>query len=188
MRGLPIERQIEMLTALGFDLSDDATFWVDRLSRTKVKSHGPLLMRDQAVSPTHHGETVYVAGLRVLGWDHLDVMRAATKAFAAECRIYCADTGAVYSAETPAAEMLKALTMAEEARRRDRTKQATEGAQTRRDRRIKAGLAIARPLWPTMMTVAQIVEASGVSSNTLYKYLPPREEARDEAKNGKKHV
>lgn len=186
--GLPIERQSEMLMTLGLDLSDEKKIWMDRVSRPRIKARGPLPMRDEVVNPRHFGETIYIAGLRVLGWDNLDVMRAATKAFEKQCRIYCADTGVVFSAETPASEILKALTLAEEARRRARTKRATEGQVSRQANRLSRGLAIARRLWPGPMTVDEIAKEAGLSRRTLYEHLPSRDEARDEKKRGKKHV
>src|SRR5712664_1013130 len=98
--GLPFERQREMLSALGLDLSDEGKLYIDRFSKRRANKRPPLPLRDQAVSPDHSwqvGETVYVAGLRVLGWDHLDASRAISTAFSKGCRIYCADTGTLYS-------------------------------------------------------------------------------------------
>jgi hypothetical protein len=185
--GLPIERQEEMLAALGLDLSDDKIY-VDQLSRKKIAAHAPLPERDYAVDPPHFGETVYVAGLRVLGWDHLDVLRATAKAFAEQCRIYCADTGAVYSANTPAEEMVNALARAEEARRRARTSRALEGQLSARAARLKAGLAIARPEWPGLLTVAEIEKMSKLNRRTLYTHLGDRKAAREKEARKNDHA
>ncbi len=185
--GLPVERQEEMLAALGLELTDDKAY-IDSLSRKRIVTRGPLPERDQAVTPAHHGETIYVASLRVLGWDHLDAMRAMSTAFERDCRIYCADTGAVYSGATPADEMIKAFTRAEEARRRARTSRATEGQLSRRAKHVEEGLAIARRVWSGPLTVAQIAEMAHLSTRTLYAHLPPRSEARDEQKKGKPHA
>ena len=188
VRGLPIELQREMLEALGLDLSDEKRIWVDRLSRAKIKVRAALPMRDQVVSSSNRGETVYLAGLRVLGWDNLDVMRAATIAFEHDYRIHCADTGSTYSKETPADEMIKALTRSEEARRRARVRSATDERVGRQKRRVEAGLEIARPLWDGPDTVAEIEKLSGVSRRTLYDHLPPRKLARERKRKDKEHV
>lgn len=181
--GLSIERQREMLAALGLDMSDDSKLYIDRLSRRQIDARAPLKMRDEAVSPPHtwqRGETVYVAGLRVLGWDNLDVLRATAKAFERDCRICAADTGAIYTAGTPALEMVEALARAEEARRRARTARAQEGQLGKRAARLREGLAIARKLWAGPLTVDKIAEEAGLSTRTLYVHLPPRSEAREE--------
>lgn len=188
VRGLPIERQVEMLEVLGLDFSNEKMIWVDRLSRAKIAAKAALPDRDQVVAPTHDGETVYVAGLRVLGWDNLDVMRAATIAFSHDCRIHCADTGDTYSKETTADEMIKALTRSEEARRRARTTSATDEQVARRKRRVEKGIEIARLLWNGPETVAEIVKLSGVSRRTLYDHLPPRKLARERKRKGKEHA
>jgi len=185
--GLPIERQREMLAALGLDLAADKTY-IDEMGRTRIIKRTPLVRRDDAVSPRHAGETVYVAGLRVLGWDHLDLLRGISRAFENGCRIYCADTRALYSADTSANALSKALARAEEARRSARTKRATEGSVSRREQLVRQGLAIARPLWLGPMSVKDIAAMAGLSKRTLYAHLPPRSEARDEAKHGKRHT
>jgi hypothetical protein len=185
--GLPIERQAEMLGALGLDLTNEKMLYIDNLSRAKIKARAPLPERDAAINPRHHGETVYIASLRVLGWDHLDVNRALVTADKAEAKVYCADVGQVIAADTPPGELLQMLIRSEEARRRARVSRAIDGQLSRRAKRLKEGLAIARPLWTGPMTVKQIAEASGLSTRTLYTYLPPRNEMRDEEKNGKKH-
>lgn len=186
--GLPMERQREMLAALGLDMSDERMLYVDNLSRAKIKARAPLLERDQAVSPRHPGETVYVASLRVLGWDHLDVNRALVAADKAEAKVYCADIRQVIATDTSPGELLQMLIRSEEARRRARTTRATEGQLSRRATRLAKGLAIARPLWDGPMTVKQIEEECGLSRRTLYDHLPQRTEARDERKYGKKHA
>ena len=185
--GLPIERQEEMLAALGLDLSDKKIY-ADQLSRKKIASRAPLPERDYVVDPPHVGETIYVAGLRVLGWDHLDVLRATAKAFSKQCRIYCADTGEVYSAETPAAEMVAALVRAEEARRRARTRRAQEGQLSARAARLKAGLEIARREWPGLLTVAEIAGMAKLSTRTLYAHLGDRAAAREKEARKNEHA
>jgi hypothetical protein len=188
--GLPIERQREMLEALGLDLSDDASLYIDRISRKRASGRPHLAARDEAVTPPHPwqtGETVYIASLRVLGWDHLDVVRAAAKAFEKECRIYCADTGSVYSAETPATELLNALARSEEARRRERTRRAKEGQLSRQAKRMADGLPIARREWAGPLSVSEIEEMSKISRRTLYTKFGPRSEAREVKKRGKRH-
>ncbi len=185
--GLSIERQEEMLAALGLDLSD-GKIYVDNLSRKRIQARGPLPERDYAVSPPHLGETVYLAGFRVLGWDNLDTMRAATTAFEHGCKIYCADTGSVYSAETPAGEMIKALTQAEEARRRARTSRALDGQLSRRAERLERGLAIAKREWAGPLTVAVIAQMANLSTRTLYAHLPPRSKAREQAARKGQHA
>lgn len=185
--GLTFESQFEMLSALGLDLSDGKV-WVDRMGRKRIASRAPLVERDSVVSPVHFGETIYIAGLRVLGWDNLDVMRAAAKAFGSDCRIYCADTGKVYSAESTAPEMLEALTKAEEARRRARTRGATDGQLSRRAARLDRGLAIAKREWGGPLTVAVIAQMAKLSTRTLYAHLPPRSEARKQAARKGQHA
>lgn len=185
--GLPFERQEEMLAGLGLDLSDGKV-WADHMGRKRIRDRAALPERDSAVSPPHLGETIYVASLRVLGWDHLDVLRATAKAFNSDCRIYCADTGAVYSRETPAVAVVEAFTRAEEARRRARTTRALEGQLSRRAERLKAGLAIARQEWGGPLTVAVIAQMANLSTRTLYAHLPPRGEAREKTARKGQHA
>ena len=189
--GLSLERQEEMLSSLGLDMSDDAKIYVDRFSRKRVNSRPHLKQRDQAISPPHPwqiGETIYIAGLRVLGWDNLEVMRSATTAFNKGCRIYCVDTGSLYSADTPAAEMIDALTKAEEARRRARTGPATEGQLGRRARRVQRGLEIARPLWDGEMSGTDIAKLSRLSVRTLYAKLGRRFAAKEAKRKANQHA
>jgi hypothetical protein len=182
--GLPIERQEEMLAELGLDLAEDKTY-VDEMGRARIAKRVDLVRRNDVVSPPHRGEVVYLAGLRVLGWDHLDVLRAMSRAFEHGARIYCADTRSVYSADTPAEEVSKMLIRAEEARRRARTRRATEGSVQRREQRVNAGVAIAEPLWSGYTSMSEIERLSGLGRRVLYVKLGPRSIARDEVKNGK---
>ena len=191
---LPIERQVEMLEAIGADLSDERKLYVDRLSKKACNARKPLIMRDQVIRPDkawQRGEVVVVAGLRVLGWDDLDVMRSAATAFERGCLIYCADTESLYSAETPAIELLNALAQAAVARRRARTAPATEASAEDRAEKVAKGVAIAEPLWGTRMRIEEIEALSGLGRRTLYEHIPMgRKEARlrAEAKMGKNHV
>lgn len=188
--GLPIERQEEILAALGLDLSE-GKIYVDRISRKRISARPPLPMRDQVISPDHswqRGETIYLPSLRVLDWDNLGTMRAASIAFEKHCRIFCADTGELYTGETSAADLLKALTRAEEARRRARTSRGTEGATSRKKARVEMGLAIARRHWDGPRTTKDIAAEAKLSTRTLHTHLGGRSEPRDEKRKGKKHA
>jgi len=185
--GLPIERQREMLAELGLGLAADRAY-IDEMGRARIAKKGALPRRDEAVNPRHPGEVVYVAGLRVLGWDHLDVLRAMSAAFDAGARIYCADTRSVYSGEMPAHEIARALARAEEARRSARTKRATEGSLSRRAKRVQDGLAVAREMWTGPASARNIAAIVGLSTRTLYARLGPRSEAKEVKAKGKKHA
>ena len=191
--GLPIERQVEMLEAIGLDLSDEKKLYIDRLSKKASHARATLKMRDQVIHPDkewQRGEVVVLAGLRVLGWDDPEVMRSAATAFERGCLIYCADTGSLYSAETPAIELLRALEQAAMARRRARTTRATEGSAQARAEKVARGLAIAKEHWPTRMPMTEIEALSGLRRRTLYEHLPGRKEARAAAQMeiGKRHA
>lgn len=188
--GLPMERQEEMLAALGLDLSD-GKIYRDELSRPKIRKRAPLPERDAAISPRRPGETIYVASLRVLGWDSHEAIRAMTTAANNAAKIHCADTGETYSAETVAPDILSALTRAEQARRRARMAPAGDSARAAQERRVAKGLAIAREHWgrpPGEISVIEIAKLAGLSSRTLYHHLKPRTEAQEEAAHGKRHV
>src|SRR5712664_1392553 len=73
--GLPMERQEEMLAAIGLDISD-GKIYRDKLSRPKIRKRAPLLERDQLINPRYPGETAYLPTLRALDRDNLGVMRA----------------------------------------------------------------------------------------------------------------
>lgn len=61
-------------------------------------------------------------------------------------------------------------------------------ASERRSDRTASALQIALTMWfDPKFTVREISERCGLSRHTLYDYLPPRNEMRDEEKNGKKH-
>jgi DNA invertase Pin-like site-specific DNA recombinase len=188
--GLSMERQEEMLEAIGLDLSD-GKIYRDSLSRPKVRKRAPLPERDFAISPRHPGETIYVASLRVLGWDSHEVIRMMALAAKYAAKIHCVDTGETYSAETTAPEILSALTRAEAARRRARMAPAASGARATQKRRVEKGLAIAKEHWgrpPGEISVAEIAKLAGLSTRTLYTHLPPRTLAQEEAALGKRHA
>ena len=191
--GLPLERQVEMLEAIGADLSDEKKLYIDRLSKKASHARKPLVMRDQAIRPDkewQRGEVVVLAGLRVLGWDDPEVMRSAATAFERGCLIYCADTGSLYSTETPAIELLRALEQAAIARRRARTTRATQGSAEARAEKVARGIAIAKQHWATRMPITEIEALSGLRRRTLYEHLPGRKEARAaaEIEMGKRHA
>lgn len=190
--GLSMERQEEMLTAIGIDFSGNGYgIFCDKLSRAKILKRAPLPERDSVVNPTHTGEVIYVASLRVLGWDHLDVAKAMAQAARRAASIHCADTGETYSPTTTAPDILNALIRAEEARRRTRLDPAREAARATKQRRIEKGLAIARQHWPRPpgeISVKEIAKLAGLSVRTLYHRLPPRTQAQEEAKHGKPHA
>jgi hypothetical protein len=188
--GLPMERQEEMLAAIGLDISDDKIYR-DKLSRPKIRARAPLPERDYAATPRQPGEIVYVASLRVLGWDHLDVIRAMAVAAKHRALIHCVDTGETYSPETASPDILSALTRAEEARRRARMAPAGTSARAAQKRRLEVGLEIAREHWgrpPGEISVVEISKLSGLSARTLYHHLPSRTIAQEEATHGKRHV
>jgi hypothetical protein len=189
--GLPMERQEEVLAPLGFDMADNALVWRDELSRPKIRKRAALPERDSAVSPPHAGEVVYIASLRVLGWDNLDVIRAMAVAAKHQARIHCVDTGETYSADTAAPEILSALTRSEEARRRARMAPAASASGATRRLRIEKGLAIAREHWGRPageISVVEIAKLAGLSTRTLYHHLSPRTLAQEEAAHGKRHT
>jgi hypothetical protein len=188
--GLTMERQEEMLAAIGLDLSD-GKIYRDELSRAKIRKRAPLPERDQVISPRRPGETVYVASLRVLGWDSHEVIRVMATAAKNAAKIHCVDTGETYSAETAAPEILSALTRAEEARRRARMVPAGASARAAQRLRVERGLKIAKEHWgrpPGEISVVEIAKLAGLSTRTLYAKLPPRTLAQEEAANGKRHV
>lgn len=184
--GLPIERQEEMLVAAGLSVAEGSV-WVDHLSRAKIRARAPLPERDSAVDPRHEGEVVYVASLRVLGWDNLDVMRAMQIAARKDVRVHCLDVGETYSGDMPASELLSALVRSEMARRRARTHRATEAQVSSRTARVEAGIEIAKGLWDGPLPVVLIAKLAKVSTRTLYARLPPRRDWRERQK-GKPHA
>jgi hypothetical protein len=185
-----MERQEEMLAEAGLDISDEAIYR-DKLSRPKIRKRVPLLQRDIAIRPRRPGEVVYLASLRVPGWDTHEVIRAVAIAIQHGARIHCVDTGETYGAETAAADILSALTRSEQARRRARMVPAEKSARAAQKRRLERGLAIAKEHWarpPGEISVKEIAKLAGLSSKTLYTHLPPRELAREEKKHGKRHA
>jgi hypothetical protein len=188
--GLSMEKQEEMLEALGLDLSDQKAYR-DNLSRPKIRKRAPLVERDLAIVPRLPGETIYVASLRVLGWDSHEVIRVMAIAAAKAAKIHCVDTSETYSAETPAPEILSALTRAEQARRRARMAPAGNSAQAAQKRRVEKGLAIAKEHWgrpPGEISVAEIAKLAGLSTRTLYHHMPSRTQTQEEALHGKRHA
>ncbi len=188
--GLPIEEQEDALLASGLTV-DSQHAYIDNLSRAKIRARAPLLERDQAVDPPHPGETVYVASLRVLGWDSLDVMRAMQVAARKNVRVHCLDVGETYSGDMSANELLSALVRSEEARRRARMAPAASASRQTQKRRVAVGLDIAREHWarpPGEISVKEIAKLAGLSTRTLYAKLPPRTQAQEEAVHGKRHT
>lgn len=179
-----------MLAAIGLDLSDGA-ICRDELSRKKIQARAALPGRDHVVRPRHPDETVYLASLRVLGWDQLDVMRALAEAHKHKAKVYCVDVGEVIVSETPAGELLQILTRSEEARRRSRTSPAQKAAREVEANRIAKAIAEAEKLWPlpsSEITVKGIAAKVGVSVRTLYTKLSDRSTAQEEALHGKRHT
>ena len=189
--GLPIERQREMLRDAGIGVSDDRALYIDRLAKVDIRSRNSaaLEQRDKALRPRNQGETVCVAGLRVLDWTMSGIARCLLVAMTRGANIYCADTDMTYSAEMPGPVLLDALASAEEAYRRsvaqDKQERATSASQKKRARDKERKLAEARPLWRNReYTVEEIAAKVGLSRGTLYTALGPRWEPE----KGTKHA
>lgn len=179
--GLLLERQMEMLREAGIDVSDSRMLYIDRLSRAAIKKRDPASLKQRAdvLNPRHEGETIYVAGLRVLGWRMSDIARALLAAAQHGANVHCVDTGTTYSADMPGEMLLEALASAEEAHRRgeaiDRQARAVSASQRARARRKADRLARIRDRWRDgNYTVDQLSEESGLSRRTLYNELGPR--------------
>ena len=183
--GLSIERQLEMMRTVGVDVSDLRMLYIDRLTKAAVKTRDPgsLKERDEVLSPRRSGEAVYLAGLRVLGFDMPDRAHALAQAWRKGAVVYCIDIDTVFSAETPLLEVVDALASATEADRRaansEKQARATDASSKRRARRKLEALAIARPKWrDRAYTVKQIATECGLSRRTLYNELGSRWETK----------
>jgi AraC-like DNA-binding protein len=179
--GLPIERQREMLQAAGVDISDERMLFVDRLTDAAIKRRDPVALKQRAVvlNPLHEGETIYIAGLRVLGWTMSDIARSLLAAAKRQANVHCVDTGVTYSADMPGSELLEALAGAEEAHRRgtaqEKQHRAVTAARAAKNRRTAVKVLRAEPLWRDRnYTVDQIAAEVGLSRRTLYNALGPR--------------
>lgn len=191
--GLPIEAQERLLREAGINLADA---YVDRLSRTQIKRREAAALKQRAImlQPTSRkdAETIYVAGLRVLGWTMADVARTLNAAGKRNANVHAVDIGKTFTATTLQAELLEALADAEDARRRGQTADARRVAvEVTRGRRLKATdakMKRARELWPKLgeWSVAQISKEVGLSVTLLYRRLGPRETFLERMK--KKHV
>ncbi len=178
---LSLERQREMMRTVGIDVTDDRMLYVDKLTKAAAKAKDPasLKQRDDVLNPRREGETVYLAGLRVLGWSMSDIARALAQAWRRKATVYCIDIDHVYSAETPVSELLDAMASAMEAHHRaiasERQARASSASQKARTRRKLQKLAIARPKWhDKAFTVEQISAEAGLSRRTLYNELGSR--------------
>jgi hypothetical protein len=179
--GLPFERQLEMLREAGVDVSDPRMLYVDRLTKAAIKRRDPAALKDRVdvLNPRREGETIVVAGLRVLGWTMSDIARALLAAAQRKANVYCVDTGATYSIDMPGEMLLEALASAEEGHRRglakDKQTRAVTASQRVRARRKTERLARIRDKWRDRdYTVDQLSEESGLSRRTLYNALGPR--------------
>jgi AraC-like DNA-binding protein len=170
-----------MLREAGVDVSDKRMLFVDRLTKAAIKRRDPASLKDRVslLDPRHESETIYVAGLRVLGWTMSDIARALLTAARSRANVHCVDTGLTYSADMPGEVLLEALAGAEEANRRgaaqDRQRRAVTASQAAREHRKAKRLREARPMWSDRdYTVDQIAEKVGLSRRTLYNSLGPR--------------
>jgi len=170
-----------MLREAGVDVSNPRMLYVDRLSKAAVKKRDPAALKQRAslLDPEHDGETIYIAGLRVLGWTMNDIARALLAAANSNTNVHCVDTGTTYSADMPGPALLEALASAEEAHRRgvaqDRQTRATTASQRKRAKAKQAALNKIRERWRDRAhdTDALIAE-SGLSRRTVYTALGPR--------------
>lgn len=189
-----------MLRAAGVDLggeSMDRSF-VDRLSKNQIRKHERKALKQRAylLAPSTRTTTemVYVASLRVLGWNIFDIANCILLASKRKARIRCVDTGMTYSLEMSGMELLQALVLAEEASMRNRAKILSGGvsaAAAAKKRRNTPKLRHARELWArpsTEISAKEIAARVRLSVRTLYKELGTREDARDAAERGKPHA
>ncbi len=187
--GLPFDRQLEMLRAAGVDVSDPKKLYVDRLTKAAVKRRDPASLKDRGdalnprpgdlLNPHREGETIYVAGLRVLGWTMSDIARSLLAATRRKANVHCVDTGQTFSADMPGEALLEALASAEEAHRKgvvkERQARATTASERARAKRKKAALDKIRDRWhDRAYDTDELIKEAGLSRRTVYSELKAR--------------
>lgn len=172
---------MEMLRGAGVDVSDPSKLYVDRLTKAAVKRRDPASLKDRidALSPRRAGETIYVAGLRVLGWTMSDIARSLLAASMNKANVHCVDTGQTFSADMPGAALLAALAGAEEAHRRgvvkERQGRAVTASQRKREKIRKAAIDKIRDRWhDRAYDTDELIKESGLSRRTVYNELKAR--------------
>jgi AraC-like DNA-binding protein len=194
---LTLEGQVKLLTDAGVDMS---YVYEDRMTKAAIKRRDPaaLKQRDLMLAPTSRKdspETIYVAGLRVLGWDMRDIARALAAAGRRTASVFAVDTGTLYDHTTLDAVLLEGLAAADTARRKGQTLAGrTAGqaaAQAKALKKRTAALKAAYDDWikpDHEVSGAEISRRVGLSRRTLHTYLGPRGEARANAERKKNHV
>ncbi len=179
--GLPFDRQMEMLREAGVDVSDHRKLYVDRLTKAAVKRRDPASLKDRVdvLNPHREGETIYVAGLRVLGWTMSDIARALLAAAKRKANVHCVDTGQTFSADMPGVALLEALASAEEAHRKgvvkERQTRAVTAAQRARAKRKAERLDKIRDRWhDRAYDTDDLLREAGLSRRTVYNELKAR--------------
>ena len=179
--GLPFDLQMEMLREAGVDVGDPRKLYVDRLTKAAVKRRDPASLKDRvdALNPRREGETIYVAGLRVLGWTMSDIARALLAAAKRKANVHCIDTGQTFSADMPGEALLEALASAEEAHRRgvvkERQTRAVTAAQRSRAKRKAERLDKIRDRWhDRAYDTDELLKEAGLSRRTVYNELKAR--------------
>jgi hypothetical protein len=187
---LPREQQLTVLRDAGVPLDQ---LFEDRLSRRQIKARSYADLKDLAemLRPTTRTtpETIFVASLRVLGWDIADIARSIAAAGRRHAAIVALDTNQVIPAGA-GPEVLDLLADIEDQQQRAR-KSATlskgrEAAKRRRDNRWQRARVIAIPLWGkpseewSAEKIAKELADRGLkySVKTLYNRLGTREEAQ----------
>ena len=194
--GLTMAKQEEILTAAGIDISDA---YRDMLKKAQIKRRSPDELRDRArmMRPTSRGtpEIIYVASLRCLGWTMADIARAIAAAGRRNASIHAVDIAETFNAETIPERLMLALANADDARRIGQTADGRSAGVTaaaiKKEKKRKAQLAIAAPLWVLPsgeISATEIANQVKMSVRSLHKWLGPRQEARDAITKGKKHL
>ena len=189
----PFERQEALLRAGLSGYPESATCYRDELSADARRAHMPAALRQRALcfratANTRRDEQIILPTLAILAWTADDLIVTLAQAAERNALVRVLDSGLSIAPHEFAAKaaLIGEQFMASRRREKEVHRGLAGGRASALARATHAQESAerVRPLWilpSALHSMKQIEDLSGLSRNTLKKYLRTREEARAEA-------